>query len=226
MQRDASLLDPRTLVGASSGFARHVGRHDRGGEREGRSEADARRGRGLRGGAWVAMSDSDPRSRAGKQMPASDRPARILLWVLVSAPRKIGGGNASRAAPLFWGHAGIAWRTGGKYVVGKRSKKPGSAWRTRPRGEEIHPRAARRRRPARLLSVSGPDAITASTETFTAHIFSRARVATTSPSLRKPSRSATALRERPQADVHAVWSSAPTERCVVERAAVRTGKNS
>ena len=46
-------------------------------------------------------------------------------------------------------------------------------------------------------------------------------------------RSATALRERPQADVHAVWSSAssepaatPTERCVVERAAVRTGKNS
>ena len=58
-----------------------------------------------------------------------------------------------------------------------------------------------------LLSVSGPEAITASTETFTAHIFSRARVATTSPSLRKPSRSA-------------------TERCVVERAAVRTGKNS
>ena len=37
-----------------------------------------------------------------------------------------------------------------------------------------------------LLSVSGPEAITASTETFTAHIFSRARVATTSPSLRKP----------------------------------------
>ena len=52
--------------------------------------------------------------------------------------------------------------------------------------------------------------------------------ATTSPSLRKPRRSATALRERPQADVHAVWSSAssepaatPSERCVVERAAVR-----
>ena len=37
-----------------------------------------------------------------------------------------------------------------------------------------------------LLSVSGPEAITASTETFTAHIVSRARVATTSPSLRKP----------------------------------------
>ena len=37
-----------------------------------------------------------------------------------------------------------------------------------------------------LLRVSGPEAITASTETFTAHIFSRARVATTSPSRRKP----------------------------------------
>ena len=182
MQRDASLLDPRTLVGASSGFARHVGRHDRCGEREGRSEADARRGRGLRGGAWVAMSDSDPRSRAGKQMPASDRPARILLWVLVSAPRKIGGGNASRAAPLFWGHAGIAWRTGGKYVVGKRSKKPGSAWRTRPRGEEIQSQGRQAsptcETPERLRS---REAITASTETFTAHIFSRARVATHQP---------------------------------------------
>ena len=157
MQRDASLLDPRTLVGASSGFARHVGRQDRGGEREGRSEADARRGRGLRGGAWVAMSDSDPRSRAGKQMPASDRPARILLWVLVSAPRKIGGGNASRAAPLFWGHAGIAWRTGGKYVVGEKIEK---AWigvaHPSQGGRKYNPRAARRRRPARLLSVSGP----------------------------------------------------------------------
>ena len=37
-----------------------------------------------------------------------------------------------------------------------------------------------------LLRVSGPEAITASTETFTAHICSRARVATTSPSRRKP----------------------------------------
>ena len=85
----------------------------------------------------------------------------------------------------------------------------------------------------KLLSVSGPEAITASTETFTARIFSRARVATTSPLPSEAARSATALRERPQADVHAVWSSAssepaatPTERCVVERAAVRTGKNS
>ena len=84
-----------------------------------------------------------------------------------------------------------------------------------------------------LLSVSGPEAITASTETFTTHIFSRARVATTSPSLRKPRARLPPLRERPQADVHAVWSSAssepaatPTERCVVERVAVRTGKNS
>ena len=181
MQRDASLLDPRTFVGASSGFARHVGRHDRGGEREGRSEADARRGRGLSGGAWVAMSDSDPRSRAGKQMPASDRPARILLWVLVSAPRKIGGGNASRAAPLFGGHAGIAWRTGGKYVVGEKIEKawigvahPSQGGGNTSQGRQASPTCE-------LLSVSGPDAITASTETFTAHIFSRARVATHQP---------------------------------------------
>ena len=62
-----------------------------------------------------------------------------------------------------------------------------------------------------LLSVSGPEAITASTETFTAHIFSRARVATTSPLPSEAARSATALRERPQADVHAVWSSASSE---------------
>ena len=79
-----------------------------------------------------------------------------------------------------------------------------------------------------LLSVSGPEAITASTETFTAHIFSRARVATTSPSLRKPRARLPHSVNVPQADVHAVWSSAssepaatPTERCVVERAAVR-----
>ena len=121
-----------------------------------------------------------------------------------------------------------------------------------------------------LLSVSGPDAITASTETFTAHIFSRAlsqvssypamtampaasvmlagtgaaddpssrtrRTHSSSCSSHQPLpseavRSATALRARSQADVHAVWSSAssepaatPSERCVVEGAAVRTGK--
>ena len=165
--------------------------------------------------------------------PAPAKNARIrstransMMGPRVRAPENRGGGNASRAAPLFWGHAGIAWRTGGKYVVGKRSKKPGSAWRTRPRGGGNTSQGRQASPTCELLRVSGPDAITASTETFTAHIFSRARVATTSPSLRKPSRSATALRERPQADVHGVRSSAPTERCVVERAAVRTGQNS
>ena len=52
------------------------------------------------------------------------------------------GGYAPRAAALFWGHAGIAWRTGGKYVVGKRSKKPGSAWLHPSQGGGIRPRAA------------------------------------------------------------------------------------
>ena len=104
----------------------------------------------------------------------------------VRAPENRGGGNASRAAPLFWGHAGIAWRTGGTYVGGKRSKKPGSAWRTRPRGGGNTSQGRQASPTCELLRVSGPDAIMASTETFTAHIFSRARVAPTSPSLRKP----------------------------------------
>ena len=68
--------------------------------------------------------------------------ANSMMGPRVRAPENRGGGNASRAAPLFGGHAGIAGRTGGKDVGGKRSKKPGSAWRTRPRGEAIHPRAA------------------------------------------------------------------------------------
>ena len=65
-----------------------------------------------------------------------------MTCLRVSAPRKIGGGYAPRAAALFWGHAGIAWRTGGKYVVGKRSKKPGSAWLHPSQGGGIRPRAA------------------------------------------------------------------------------------
>ena len=55
-----------------------------------------------------------------------------------------------------------------------------------PRGRPPGPLLPRRHPGCELLSVSDPEAITASTETFTAHIFSRARVATTSPSLRKP----------------------------------------
>ena len=157
MQRDASLLDPRTFVGASSGFARHVGRHDRGGEREGRSAADARRGRGLRGGAWVAMSDSDPRSRAGKQMPASDRPARILIMgPRVRAPENRGGkcveGRAAFLGPR-WDR--LAYR-GEIRCRGKDRKSLDRRGAPVPGGRKYNPRAARRRRPARLLSVSGP----------------------------------------------------------------------
>ena len=84
-----------------------------------------------------------------------------------------------------------------------------------------------------LLSVSGPEAITASTETFTAHIFSRARVATTSPSLRKPRARLPHSVNVPKRTFTPFGllrlqnpAATPSERCVVERAAVRTGKNS
>ena len=78
-----------------------------------------------------------------------------------------------------------------------------------------------------------PEAITASTETFTAHIFSRARVATTSPSLRKPRARLPHSVNVPKRTFTPFGllrlqnpQQRPPERCVVERAAVRTGKNS
>ena len=175
------------------------------------------------------------------------------------------GGECVEGRAAFWGHAGIAWRTGGKDVVGKRSKKPGSAWRTRPRGEAIHPRAAaagmtsdlsigvhdeflapviptrhrHRHRPCLaagrccrgVADLRAPERLRSGSDhgfdrdVHGAHLLAGSR-SNHQPLPSEAARSATALRDRPQADVHGVRSSAPTERCVVERAAVRTGKNS
>ena len=179
--------------------------------------------------------------------PAPAKNARIrstransMMGPRVRAPENRGGGCVEgRAAFLGPRWDRLAYR--GERRCREKIEKawigvahPSQGGEGRRGGYDVNTSQGRQASPTcELLSVSGPEAITASTETFTAHIFSRARVATTSPSLRKPSRSATALRDRPQADVHAVWSSAssepaatPTERCVVERAAVRTGKNS
>ena len=139
----------------------------------------------------MAMSDSDPRSRAGKKMPASDRPARILLWVLVSAPRKIGGkcveGRAAFLGPR-WDR--LAYR--GEIRCREKIEK---AWI----GVVAHP------------SQGGGNT-------------SQGRQA--SPTCETPERLRSGSDHGFDRDVHGVRSSAPTERCVVERAAVRTGKNS